>query len=94
MAIVRHIAGLFIFCRKEKMSHIDVRTNLYGVQKAFADMNTMYKYLWDSLLDDDYGIDSESYEALRDLGEMICPDFVKDASGMVEATDGRFYIKR
>lgn len=49
--------------------------------------------LWNILLDTDDGITEQAYDALLDLGESICPEFLVTAYLSVDATDGRFYIK-
>lgn len=52
-----------------------------------------FRLLWNELLDSDNGISEKAYMALLMLGQIVDPDFVNDARRMVDATDGRFYIR-
>ena len=55
-------------------------------------IEALFKNLWNSVLDDDRGINTNAYESLVALGNRISPDFVSGAIRHVDATDGRFYI--
>lgn len=50
--------------------------------------------LWDTLLDTDDGISEQAYDKLVELGWIIDPIFVANATKQVDATDGRFYTKK
>lgn len=55
-------------------------------------MKSEFVILWNVLLDTDDGISEQAYDALLDLGESICPEFIGENRRFVDATDGRFYI--
>jgi len=48
--------------------------------------------LWFALLNDDAGINEESYNALLELAQEIDPEELQIHRKSVEATDGQFYI--
>lgn len=56
-------------------------------------MRERFISLWNILLDQDDGVSEQTYNALVELGDSICPDFVRRNTRFVDATDGRFYIK-
>ena len=57
-----------------------------------TNVETLYRRLWETLLNSDDGVDGQSYEALHNLGAIACPEFTATASRRVDATDGRFYL--
>lgn len=73
---------------------ITVDSLIRDAHEIGEDLATKYSLLWDTMLDDDNGISEDVYNRLVELGNIIDPSFVKAVSRHVDATDGRFYIKR
>jgi len=73
---------------------ITVDSLIRDAHELGGDLTTKYSMLWDTMLDDDNGISEDVYNRLLELGEVIDPKFVSNVSRYVDATDGRFYIKR
>lgn len=75
------------------MDNMAITNNLNNINEVLSELDIRYRTLWNNLLYSDDGIDGKTYGALIDLGEIICPEFVKYYSCLVDATDGRFYSK-
>jgi hypothetical protein len=46
----------------------------------------------DTLLRDENGISEQAYNEMHSLLSEVAPDFSHKLMGMIEATDGRFYL--
>jgi hypothetical protein len=73
------------------MNNDDIANSLLDISKVLSQTHDRYKYLWDRLMEDEDGISGETYGALVDLGNIICPYFVKGASQRMELSDNRWY---
>ncbi len=71
---------------------MDIRNELMELQENFNKIDSRFRQLWDTLLDDEDGISGETYCNLKSLGEVISPIFTQDASRRVESSDNRWYL--
>jgi len=59
-----------------------------------SNLDARFRSLWDTLMDTDDGMTEQAYNLLCELGLEIDPGFVREAVKRVEASNGRFYVKR
>jgi len=74
------------------MDNNDIANALQDISSVLSQTNVKYRSLWDKLIEDEDGISRETYDALVDLGNIICPHFVKDASSRMESENNRWHL--
>ena len=74
---------------------MDIMMNLVEIREKIDTIDSRFRQLWDSLLDDEHGgISREDYYNLKALGEAISPVFTKDASSHIVGNGNRFFRER